>query len=101
MKWKPLETATMFHLLQPVESAWKTLADYLLKDELQHKKATIESDCLRDGTGENALHDIFAKWHERTVQANRIWQTLCIAAKKCDDNTLEPYITANGLQSEY
>ena len=100
VKLKPLETATMFRLLQQVESSWKTLADYLLKDKLQDKIAAIEADCFHDNSSENALHDVFAKWRERTVRANRTWQTLCVAANKCGDNTLEPYIKANGIQSE-
>ena len=91
----------MLRLLQPVESSWKSLADYLLKDNSQHKIATIQANCFHDNSAsENALRDVLAMWCQRTLQANRIWQTLCVAAKKCEDNSLEQYITANGLQSE-
>lgn len=90
----------MFHLLQPVETSWKSLADYLLKKESEHKIATIEADCFHDTSSDNALRDVIVKWRESTVEANRIWRTLCVVAKKCNDNSLEHYITVNGIQGE-
>ena len=102
MKWKPLEMATMLQLLQPVESSWKVLARYLLKEELQFKVNTIETDCFRNDASLKALDDVFSKWLERTVGAKRTWQTLCDAAKKYGDRSLEKYIQENDeLKGEF
>ena len=91
----------MLRLLQPVESSWISLADYLLTNNSQYIIATIQADCFRNNSAsENALRDVLAKWRQCTVRANRIWQTLCVAANNNNDNSLEQYITANGLQSE-
>jgi len=47
--------ATLLRLLEPVESNWDELATYLLKDELQHKIKTIESDCFHDDSEKGLL----------------------------------------------
>ena len=88
VKWNPLQTATMLHLHQPIESSWKTLADCLLKDGLQYKIVTIHSNCFHDIASENTFHDALIKWHQCTVWANQTWQTLCVAAKKCKDRCI-------------
>ena len=98
VKWNPLQPSTMLRLLQPVESSWKTLAAFLLIDD--YKIANIEAECFHDSASENALRDALVKWRQSTVQANRTWQTLCAAARKCKDKSLESYITEKGLQSE-
>ena len=90
----------MFRLLQPVEELWKELADYLLKDDLQYKIGAIESDCYHDSTTENAFREVVVKWRDLTPRAKRTWQTLCVAAKKHGDESLEKYLQENGLQSE-
>ena len=88
----------MLQLLKPVEKSWKTLADYLLIDV--YTIANIEAECFHDSTSEDALRDALAQWCQSTVRANRTWQTLCVAARKCEDNSLETYIAAQDIQSE-
>ena len=102
VKWKSLEMAALLRLLQPVESSWKVLARYLLRNELQCKVNTIEADCFHNEASQKALDDVFSKWLERTVGAKRTWQTLCDTAKKYGDMSLEKYIEKNGeLKSEF
>ena len=102
VKWEPLEIATMLRLLQPVESSWKKLGRYLLREELQSKLNTIEADCFRNDASQSALDDVFSKWLERTVGAKRTWQTLSDTAKICGDESLEQYIQDNReLKSEF
>ena len=102
MEWKPLEMAALLRLLQPVESSWKELARYLLREELQCKVNTIEADCFRNEATQKALDDVFSKWLERTVGAKRAWQTLCDAAMKYGDMSLEKYIKENDeLKSKF
>ena len=91
----------MLRLLKPVESTWKTLAHHLLKDELQYKVKTIETDCIQKDAGQIALDGVFSSWLKRTVKSERTWQTLCNTAKKCGDESLEQYIQANGLSSKF
>ena len=101
VKWKPLELGDLLRLLQPVESSWKELADLLLKNKLQYKINTIESDAFHDNTSERALGDVLRKWLQSTPQSKRNWQTLSNAAKKYEDDSLEKYIEANCLESEF
>ena len=102
MQWKPLEIATVFSLLQPVESSWKELARYLLKDKLQHKVNTIETDCFHNSASKNALDEVFRTWLKRTEAAQRTWQTLCDTSKKYGDESLEQYIQKNdGLKGKF
>lgn len=91
----------MLRLLQPVESSWKTLAHHLLRNELQYKIKTIETDCIQKDAGQKALDDVFSSWLERTVKSERTWQTLCNTAKIYGDESLEQYIQANGLSSKF
>ena len=100
-KWEPLKMADLLRLLQPVESSWKTLGRYLLRDEVQHKLATIESNCFHNNASKIALDDVLNKWLECTVGAKRTWQTLCDVAKKYGDDSLKKYVEANSLTSEY
>ena len=100
MKWKPLELADLLRSLQPVESSWETLARYLLDDELKYKIATIKSDGFHDSTSK-ALDDVLDKWQNCTPRSKRIWQTLCNAAKKYGDQSLDQYIVTNLLESEF
>ena len=93
--------ATLLRLLQPVESAWKTLARYLLKNELQYNVQAIETDCVQKDAGQKALDDVFSKWRDRTVRAQRTWQTLCNATRRYGDESLEQYIQANDLKSKF
>ena len=93
--------ADLLRLLQPVESSWKTLGRYLLRDEVQHKLATIESNCFHNNASKIALDDVLNKWLECTVGAKRTWQTLCDVAKKYGDDSLKKYVEANSLTSEY
>ena len=92
--------ADLLRLLQPVESSWKTLARYLLKNEQRHKIATIESDCFHKDDVKKALDEVLDKWLQCTVGSKRKWQTLCDAAKEYDDS-LEKYIEENKLDSEF
>ena len=102
VQWKPLEIATVLLLLQPVESSWKKLAQYLLKDELQYKVNTIEIDCFRNAASKEALDEVFSKWLSRTEAAQRTWQTLCDTSKKYGDESLEQYIQKNdGLKGKF
>ena len=94
--------ATMLRLLQPVESSWKKLGRYLLREELQSKLNTIEANCFRNDASQSALDDVFSKWLERTVGAKWTWQTLSDTAKKYGDESLEQYIQDNReLKSEF
>ena len=94
--------ATLLQLLQPVESSWKELAVYLLREELQHKVKVIEADCFHNNASQKALDDVFSTWLERTVGAKRTWQTLSDTAKKYGDNSLEQYIQkSDELKSEF
>ena len=90
----------LLRLLQPVESSWKTLGRYLLRDELQCKIATIENDCFHNDASKRALDDVLNKWLECTAGEKRTWQTLCDAAEKYGDDSLEKYIEKNELKSE-
>lgn len=99
VKWEPLKMAELLRLLKPVESSWKILGRFLLRDELQYKMDTIESTCFHDDTSTKALDHVWNKWLERTARPN--WQTLCDAAKKYGDDSLENYIEMNGLESEF
>ena len=92
--------ADLLQLLRPVASSWKKLADYLLRNDLQYKIGVIESDCFYDNTSERALDDVLSKWLECTSRPKRNWQTLCNAANKYGDNSLEKYMEANSLGSE-
>ena len=94
--------ATLLKLLQPVESSWKELGVYLLREELQHKVNAIEADCFRNDASQKALDDVFSKWLDRTVGAKCTWQTLSDAAKKYGDNSLEQYIQkSDELKSKF
>ena len=97
----PLKFEDLLRLLQPVESFWKTLADYLLKDNLQYKIDTIKDDSSNDDTSTKALNDVLRKWLGCTPQAKRTWQTLCDAAKKYGDGSLENYIVSKSLGCEF
>ena len=92
--------ADLLRLLQPVESNWKSLARYLLEDKLQSQINTIELDCFHNNASKNALDDVFNRWLECTIGKKRSWQTLCDAAKKYGDESLEQYVRANYLESE-
>ena len=87
--------ATMLQLLQPVESSWKKLARYLLREDMQYIVNTIESDCFQNDTVTKALDDVFTVWLERVTGPDRTWQALCNIAKKHGDKSLEPYMQAN------
>ena len=91
--WVPLKMADLLRLLQPVESSWKTLGRYLLRDELRKKLDTIESDSFHNNASKKALDDVLDKWLDCTVGAK--WRTLCDAAKNYGDDSLEKYIKAN------
>ena len=93
--------ADLLRLLQPVESSWKPLGRYLLKDELQYKLKAIEADSFHNDASKKALDDVLEKWLECTVSENRIWQTLCDAAEKNEDDSLKEYVKANNLKSEF
>ena len=102
VQWKPLKIATVLLLLQSVESSWKKLARYLLKDELQHKVNTIETDCFHNSASKNALDEVFSTWLDCTVAAQRTWQILCTTSKKYGDESLEQYIQKNsGLKGKF
>ena len=101
MKWAPLKFEDLLRLLQHVESSWKTLAGYLLKDNLQYKIDTIESNSFHDDTSTKALDDVLRKWLVCTVQAKRTWQTLRDAADKYKDGSLENYIVSKSLGCEF
>ena len=91
----------MLRLLQPVESSWKTLGRYLLGNELQFKISTIESYCFHNDASKKALDDVLNKWLECTVGTKRKWQTLCDAAEKYGDDSLNEYVKTNNLESEF
>ena len=95
--------ADLLRLLQPVESFWKNLAKELLKDNQQYKIATIQSNCFHNDTITKAIDDVFDKWLEFIVGDKRSWGTLCEAASKYGDDSLENYVKdpKNGLKSEY
>ena len=102
VQWKPLQIATVLLLLQPVESSWKELARYLLKDKLQHKVNTIEADCFHNAASKKALDEVFSKWLSCTEAAQRTWQTLCNTSKKYGDESLEQYMKKNdGLKGKF
>ena len=100
VQWKPVEIATVLKLLQPVEGYWKKLAGLLLREELQCEIKTIESDCFHDDSTENALDETLTKWLSSTPMAKQSWQTLCNAAKKCGDKSLEIYIQEKNHKSK-
>ena len=100
VKWKPLEMADLLRLLQPVASSWETLAGYLLRDDLQYNIGVIQSNCFYNNIGGRALDDTLSKWLQCTPGPKRNWQTLCDAANKYGDNSLEKYMEANSLGSE-
>ena len=83
--------ATLLRLLEPVESNWDELATYLLKDELQPKIKTIESDCFHDDS-EKGLFEVISKWLDCTEASKRTWKTLCDTAKKYRDESLVQYM---------
>ena len=92
----------MLRLLQPVESSWEKLADNLLRNELQYKVDTINTDCFHDDASKNALDDVCRKWLKYTKRVNRTWQTLSDTAKNYKDETLEKFIQENDdLQSKF
>ena len=92
----------MLRLLQPVESSWEKMADNLLRNELQYKVDTINSDCFHDGASKNALDEVCRKWLKCTERVNRTWQTLSDTAKNHKDETLEKFIQENdNLQSKF
>ena len=93
--------ADLLRLLKPVESSWKTLGRAILRDDLQYKIKTIESDSFHDDTSKKALDDVLSRWLECTVSAKRNWQTLCDAAKKHGNDSLEKYIEKYNLESEF
>ena len=93
--------ARLLQLLKPVESAWKTLAQHLLRNDLQYNIQTIETDCFQRDAGQKAIDDVFSKWLNCTVRAQRTWQTLCNAAKKHGDESLEQYLQAKGFESKF
>ena len=93
--------ADLLRLLQPVESSWKTLGNNLLRDNLRYKIKVIEADSFHNDASKKALDDVLEKWLECTVRDNRIWQTLCDAAKDNEDNSLKEYVKANNLKGEF
>ena len=93
--------ADLLRLLQPVESSWKKLATQLLKNKLQFKIANIQHNCFNNNTIIEALDDVFNKWLECTVGDKRSWQTLCDAATKYGDDSLEQYVDKNSFKSEF
>ena len=74
---------------------------YLLRDDQQCKLNTIESDCFHNDASKKALDEVLNKWLDCTVGEKRIWQTLCDAATKYEDDSLEKYIEVNKLKSEF
>ena len=101
VKWKPLEMADLLRLLQPVESSWDTLGRDLLKDKLEYKIDTIESDCFHDDNSRKALDEVLSKWRSCTVSAKRTWQTLCETAERHNDVSLEKFIQENWIERKF
>ena len=92
--------ADLLRLLQPVESSWRTLGVELLDDKLCFKIDVIESNCFHKNTYVAALDDVLKKWLDMATGTERSWQTLCNAAQKYGNNSLEKYLAENGFQSE-
>ena len=99
-KWIPVTMADLLRLLQPIESSWRTLGYELLEDKLSYKIDTIESNCFHNHTYVAALDDVLKKWLDWATGTERSWQTLCDAAKKYGNNSLEKFLTENSLKSE-
>ena len=88
----------MLRLLKPVEKSWKTLARFLLKEELQYKVEIIEAQY---DTSQETFFSILKKWFDCTTRAKRTWQTLCSTAKKYGDESLEKYMEENYVKSKF
>ena len=100
VKWKPLKPADLYRLLQPVESSWKELGRCILKEDVRYKIKTFDSDSNFKNYGKKALDDVMEEWLRITTE-ERNWKTLCNAAKKYKDGSLEDYVTVNALESEF
>ena len=95
----PLEFATLLRLLEPVEGSWKDLGCFLLKDDLQRKLETIESDAFHSNSAK-ALDKVFSEWMKSAKRQELTWQALSDTATKYGDESLVQYIRVNVLDCE-
>ena len=86
--------------LKHLAEDWGDLAIQLLPDKHVSIIKTIKADCHYHDEAQKALHKVLCKWMQYTRSDQRKWATLCDAAKKYDDNSLEVYMKDHHLEGE-
>ena len=100
-KWKKLKSANeAYSNLKHLAGDWEELATQLLPDKHVSIIKTIKADCHYHDEAQKALYEVLCKWMQCTRCDQRKWATLCDAAKKHNDNSLEEYMQVRDLKGE-
>ena len=101
-KWKELKSANeaCYHLKHLAED-WEDLATQLLPDKHVSIINIIKADCHYHDEAQKALYKVLCEWMQCTRCDQRKWSTLCNAAKRYDDNSLEVYMEKHHLEGEF